>query len=108
MKETVIEKDGSAAYLQSGISVDINAPFRGIKFIANKQLDAEDFQKLEKTIPAEECLQFVIVGDLSIQSRYAHAFLAVTDKGLYGFDDAFEGGVRREFYNRIKRAYVKR
>ena len=106
MKENLMEKELSPAYLQSGVSVDINAPFRGVKFIANKQLDGADAQKLEETIPAEECLQFVIVGDLSIQSRYAHAFLAVTDKALYGFDDAFEGGVRRQAYEQIKRAYV--
>ena len=108
MKENLMEKELSPAYSQSGVSVDINAPFRGVKFIANKQLDGADAQKLEETIPAEECLQFVIVGDLSIQSRYAHAFLAVTDKALYGFDDAFEGGVRRQAYEQIKRAYVKR
>lgn len=108
MKEKILEKELTPEYLHSGVSVDINEPFRGIKFIANQQLAAADLQKLERTIPAEECLQFVIVGDLSIENQYARSFLAVTDKGLYGFDDAFAGGVRRQPYEQIKRAYVKR
>ncbi len=108
MKETTIEQEHIPEYLQDGVSVEINAPFRGVKFIANKQLKPEDVQKLEKAIPPEQRLQFVIVGDLSIQSQYAHSFLAVTDKVLYGFDDAFEGGVRQVSYEQVKRAYVKR
>ena len=108
MKERILEKEASAEHLQGGISVDINSPFRGVKFIANKQLKPEDTEKLEKTLPAEERLQFVIVGDLSIQSRYAYTFLAVTDKGIYGFDDTFEGGVRRVSYEQVKKAFVKR
>ena len=108
MKEITLEKEHTPEYLQGGVSVDINEPFRGVKFIANKQLKPEDTQKLEKTISSEECLQFVIVGDLSVRSQYAYTFLAVTDKALYGFDDAFEDGVRRVAYEQVNRAYVKR
>ena len=70
MKEKTIEVETSAEYLQSGVSVDINPPFRGVKFIANKKLDDADTEKLEKTIPQQERLQFVIVGDLSIKNHY--------------------------------------
>ena len=108
MKEKMLEKEAIPEHLQSGISVDINQPFRGMKFIANKQLKADDWDKLENTIPQEECLQFVIVGDLNIHGKYAYSFLAVTDKGIYGFDDSFEGGVRKTTYDRIKKATVKR
>ena len=56
----------------------------------------------------EEKLLFVIVGDLSIGSKYAKSFLAVTDKLIYGFDDAFEGGVKTHSYDKVKRSFVKR
>ena len=86
----------------------VNEPFRGEVFAANKKLTKEDILKLEKAIPADEKLKFVIVGDLSIGSKYAKSFLAVTDKLIYGFDDSFEGGVKTHTYDRVKRAYVKR
>lgn len=86
----------------------VNAPFRGKAFVANKKLSEEALAKLEKTIPAEETLKFAVVGDLNINSKYASSFLAVTDKLIYGFDDAFEGGVKRHSYDKVKRAYVKR
>lgn len=86
----------------------VNAPFRGEMFAANKKLSDEDLAKLEKTISQGERLLFVIVGDLSISSKYAKSFLAVTDKLIYGFDDSFEGGVKTHTYDRVKRAYVKR
>ena len=105
MKEKTLEET-IPEHLQTGISVDINEPFRGTKFIANKKLKPEDREKLEQTLPGDEILQFVIVGDLNIHSKYAYTFLAVTDKSVYGFDDAFEGGVRATTYQQVKRAYV--
>jgi len=93
---------------EANIATSINEPFRGKLFAANKKLSEEDLLKLEQTIPKEESLKFVIVGDLSIGSKYAKSFLAVTDKLIYGFDDSFEGGVRTHSYDRVKRAYVKR
>lgn len=86
----------------------VNAPFRGKAFVANKKLSEEAWGKLEKTIPQDEELKFVVVGDLNISSKYASSFLAVTDKLIYGFDDAFDGGVKTHSYDRVKRAYVKR
>jgi len=86
----------------------VNPAFRDQLFAANKKLDAEDVEKLETTIPKDEKLLFVIVGDLSIKSRYAKSFLAVTDKHIYGFDETFEGGVRIYSYDKVKRAFVKR
>ena len=65
----------------------VNPAFRGNVFAANKKLDE---------------------GDLSINSKYAKSFLAVTDKLIYGFDDAFEGGVKIHSYDKVKRAFVKR
>ena len=108
MKEETIGIETSAEYLQSGVSVDVNPPFRGIKFIANKKLEADDTDKLETAIPREECLQFVIVGDLNIKNHYAHAFLAATDKHIYSFDEALPNGVGQVPYGQIKSARVKR
>ena len=110
MKEETITKESDAelAYLQEGVSVEVNPPFRSRRFIANKQLVQEDVEKLESVIPAEEQLQVVIVGDLNIKSQYARTFLAVTDKQVYGFDDTVDGGVRRESYEQISRGFVKR
>ena len=54
MSEKTMEVETSAEYLQSGVSVDINPPFRGIKFIANKKLDANDTEKPEQVISLEE------------------------------------------------------
>ena len=86
----------------------VNPPFRGTIFASNKKLEEDDWVKLEKTISQEEKLLFVIVGDLSISSKYAKSFLAVTDRLIYGFDDAFEGGVKTHSYDKVKRAFVKR
>ena len=61
------------------VSITVNPPFRGRQYASNKQLSPEDLEKLEKTLPREERLLFVIVGDLNIGSRYAKSFLAVTD-----------------------------
>ena len=108
MSEKTTELETSAEYLQSGVSVDINLPFRGIKFIANKKLDTNDTEKLEQEIPPGECLQFVIVGDLNIKNHYAHTFLAVTDKHIYGFDEALPEGVEKVSYGQLKSARVKR
>ena len=108
MNEKIMEAETSAEYLQSGVSVDVNPPFRGVKFIANRKLDAGDVEKLEKTIPQQERLQFVITGDLSIKNRYANTFLAVTDRGLYAFDQELPDGVAREIYANIDSAKVKR
>ncbi len=89
-------------------SLTVNEPFRGRQFIANKRLTPEDLAKLEKTIPGEEVLRFAVVGDLSLKSRYTKSLLAVTDKAIYGFDDAIEGGVAVCGFDRVKRAAVKR
>ena len=86
----------------------VNEPFRGEKLLANKRLEASDREILEKTIPSDEILKFVIVGDLSLGSKYAKSILAVTDKHIYGFDDSFEDKVKVYGYDSIKRAYVKR
>ena len=86
----------------------VNEPFRGCLFAANKKLSAEDWDKLEQTIPQDETLKFVIVGDLNIGSKYAKSFLAVTDKLIYGFDESFDGGFKTHRYEDVKRAYVKR
>jgi len=110
VKEETITKepDAELAYLQEGVSVEVNPPFRSRRFIANKQLIPEDIEKLESVIPPEEQLQIVIVGDLNIKSQYARSLLAVTDKQVYGFDDTVDGGVRRESYEQISRVFVKR
>ena len=94
--------------LREGVSITVNPPFRGRQYAANKKLTEDDLAKLEKAIPAEEKLQFVVIGDLNIKSRYARSMLAVTDKLIYGFDEGFEGGMKTHTYDRVKRAYVKR
>jgi len=94
--------------LREGTSVNVNSPFRGKQFAANKQLSEDDLAKLEKAVPENETLLFVIVGDLNIGSRYAKSFLAVTDKLIYGFDDSFAGGFKTHSYEKARCAYVKR
>ena len=89
-------------------SLSINPPFRGKTFASNKKLEQDALDMLEKTIGQDERLLFLIAGDLNIHSKYAHSFLAVTDKLLYAFDNALEGGVRTHRYDQVKRAYVKR
>ena len=108
MKEETIELETAAEYLQSGVSVDVNLPFRNTKFIANKKLNDTDREKLEQWIPREESLLFVIVGDLNIKNHYAHSFLAVTDQHIYAFDDAHPEGVEKMAYGQLKSARVKR
>ena len=108
-EETIVKKDDTMPeYLQEGMSVEINAPFRDLRFIANKQLQQEEREKLEKTIPQQEQLLIVIVGDLSVKNHYARSFLAVTDKKLYGFDDTVDGGVKQEAFDTISGGVVKR
>ena len=85
-------------------SLSINPPFRGKTFASNKKLEQDALDMLEKTIGQDEQLLFLIAGDLNIHSKYAHSFLAVTDKLLYAFDNALEGGVRTHRYDQVKRA----
>ena len=89
-------------------SMTINPPFRGKTYASNAKLEQAALDLLEKTIPQDEHLLFLISGDLNIHSKYAHSFLAVTDKLLYAFDTAFPEGVRTHSYDKVKRAYVKR
>jgi len=98
----------TAAQSPEESSVIVNPPFRGETFAANKRLSEEDWERLEKTIPQDEKLKFVIVSDLNLFSKYAKSFLAVTDKLIYGFDDTVKGGVKTHTYDKVKRAYVKR
>ena len=98
----------SAGAADARENIIVNPPFRGEVYAANKVLSEDDLGKLEKCIPESERILFVIVGDLSIESRYARSFLAVSDGHIYGFDDAFDGGVRVFEYEKVKRAFVKR
>ncbi len=103
-EETIVKQEEMPRYLQEGVSVEINPPFRNMRFIANKQLGQEDTQQLEAAIPAQEQLLLVIVGDLNIQNRYSRCLLAVTDKGIYGVD----GDVKQASFGAISRCSVKR
>jgi len=94
--------------IRDGVCITLNDPFRDAQFAANKTLSEEDRQKLEKAIPEEERLLFVIVGDLNLGSWYDKSILAVTDKRIYGFDSKFPGGLRIHEYDKVRRAYVKR
>lgn len=94
--------------LTEEVSMRVNPPFRGKFFVANKKLTKESFSKLEAAISSEEQLQFVIVGDLNLKNQYVRSLLAVTDEGIYGFDETLPGGVERLTYEQVKRAYVKR
>ncbi|MBQ1965813.1 MAG: hypothetical protein II348_03975, partial [Clostridia bacterium] len=86
----------------------VNVVFRGKPLLVNKILSEEDLDLLEKGIPCEETVKFVVVGDLNLRSKYAKTFLVVTDGKIYGFDPTFEGGMRTYAYSDLKRAYVKR
>lgn len=86
----------------------INEPFRGQPLLCNRLLAPQDRELLEQTIPQEESLKFLVVGDLSMQSNYAQSMLAVTDQMIYGFDESFEDGVKTLSYSSVKKAFVKR
>ena len=88
--------------------LQVNEPFRGQKLLANKRLDDADRKLLEMTVPSDESIKFVIVGDLSISSKYAKSILAVSDKHVYALEDADKSAVRVYGYDKIKRAFVKR
>jgi len=111
MKKTSNTETKSETEAQQTIeaaSLTVNAPFRGEQFAANKKLTPEELTQLEKIIPAEESLQFAVVGDLSVKNRYARSILAVTDKRIYGLDENFEDGVKVHDFADVKRAWVKR
>lgn len=90
------------------VSLTVNLPFRGRQFAANKKLTEEDVAKLERAIPEQEQLQFAVVGDLNLKSRYLRSILAVTDQQIYGIDDTLPGGVETYGISQVKRAGVKR
>ena len=114
--QTVLKTDPTSANSQSNttqqpqtdISGTINPPFRNEQFIANKKLTEADFEKLESAIGEQERLLFVVVGDLNVRNRYARCVLAITNKKIYGFDDAVSGGVNHYSYSQIEQAQVKR
>ena len=99
-------KDRPSGSIDAENRVDVQ--FRGKRLLVNKILSNEDLGRLDKGIPQDETVRFVVVGDLDVKSKYATSFLAVTDRQLYGFDRSVEGGVRTHPYEGIKRAYVKR
>ncbi len=86
----------------------VNVTFRNRPLLTNKHLSEGELALLDGAVPVEETVRFVIVGDLNIKSKYATSFLAVTDRKIYGFDAAFEKGVKCRGFEGIRRAYVKR
>lgn len=93
---------------RDAMSLTVNPPFRGRQYAANKQLADEELQKLEKTVPKAEDLQYVVVGDLSLKNRYTRSVLAVTDEHIYGFDENYDDGVKIFDFTQVKKASVKR
>ena len=92
----------------TSMSLTINAPFRNCQYAANKKLTAEEFEKLEAAILQTEKLRFVVVGDLNLKNKYARSILAVTDEGIYGFDETYANGFCKREYSEIQSAVVKR
>lgn len=86
----------------------VNTSFRGLPLLTNKQLSEQELRLLDRTIPNNEKIQFVIVGDLNLKSKYATSFLTVTDQRVYGFDPSLENGYKTVEYEGICRAFVKR
>ncbi len=82
--------------------------FRGKPLLTNKSLSEAEKALLEKTLPSDEVLHFVIVGDLNLKSKYASSFFAVSSCALYAFDPTLPGGVKKRGFEGIQRAYVKR
>ena len=105
---TPMETAQAEESLRREVCMSVNAPFRGRQFAANKKLTDEEISKLEATIGDGEPLLFAVVGDLSLQSRYARCVLAVTDRQIYGFDNTLENGVKSHSFESIKKARVKR
>lgn len=92
----------------TSMSLTINAPFRNCQYAANKKLTAEELEKLEVAILQTEKLRFVVVGDLNLKNKYARSILAVTDEGIYGFDETYASGFCKREYSEIQSAVVKR
>ena len=87
---------------------EVKVLFRGLPLLVNKPLSPVELGQMERVIPKEETLLFVIVGDLNLKSKYATSFLAVTDGRIYGFDPSLEKGYKIREYAGVKRAFVKR
>ena len=104
------EPDPSAepSTLRTEMSLTVNAPFRDRLYAANKKLTPADLEKLENAVVQTEILRFVVVGDLNLKNKYARSILAITDKGIYGFDETYEEGFRRWELAEVKNASVKR
>ncbi len=101
--------DGAKSDADSNNSnMRINEPFRGNELLANKRLTPEERVKLEQTIPTDERLCFVIVGDLTLKANYGKSLLALTGSHIYAFDENHKDGVYICDYKSAGRAYVKR
>lgn len=94
--------------LRTEMSLNINAPFRNRQYAANKKLTAEELEKLEAAILQTEKLRFVVVGDLNLKNKFARSLLAITDVGIYGFDETYSDGFCRWEYAQLQTAVVKR
>ncbi len=86
----------------------VHVTFRGRPLLINRSLSPEALQLLQTTVPPEEEVRFVIVGDLDEKSKYATTFLAVTDLRIYAFDPSRAEFCRVRGYEGIARAFVKR
>ncbi len=102
------EPDPSPEPRRTEMSLTINGPFREKQYAANKKLTAGDLEKLEAAIPPTEQLRLVVVGDLNLKNKFSRCLLALTEKGIYGFDESVPEAFRSWTYGDIKCATVKR
>lgn len=75
--------------------------------LTNKPVPEEITQKLEK-LNLNEQLQFFIIGDLSKESKYSQSALAITDKGMFCFDETYEQGYLYVAHKDISDVTIKR
>ena len=47
----------------------VDVRFRGKRLLVNKVLTDEELDRLEKVIPQDETVRFVVVGDLNVKSK---------------------------------------
>ena len=102
------EPDPSPEPRRTEMSLTINGPFREKQYAANKKLTPADLEKLDAAIAQTEILRFAVVGDLNLKNKFSRCLLALTEKGIYGFDESVPEAFRSWTYGDIKCATVKR
>ncbi|MFA7673474.1 MAG: ABC transporter ATP-binding protein [Clostridia bacterium] len=80
---------------------------KNVHILTNKPVPSEIQKSLDSLIEGQRLL-FTVVGDLSLKNEYSESVLAVTDKGMFSFDNTFTEGHKYYAHDDIGEAVVKR